>query len=204
MIIFLLLLVTAVGAVTDCGVTTDPFFQTVSYNSKFDMWHAFALVSEFDANGNRLYTTTMQHWETRSISNKCIITRTVYIPDDNSINIYQQKIHPEVGGVYLLQEYVPQQGRFVDISDCQVRKIDAWTVNVMSIWSLYRQLRVIEPHRVYHETVRTNLTETASTVTAIPPSHQSDFLKNARAAFEQGKVTEAISDPLPSFVYREK
>lgn len=203
-VLLLLLLPSCVNAVTNCGISSDPFFQTVSYNSKFDMWHAVSLVSEFGADGVRDYTEVAHHWETRSINGECIITRTVYIPEGDVINVYQQKILPAINNIYTLKEYIPQTGQFVEITDCQIRRIDAWTINVTSAWSLSRQLRVIEPHQIYHETVRTNFTETSMTVTARPPAQQNDMLKRARAAFEQGKLTETTLDPLPAFVYREE
>lgn len=44
----LLSLVACVGAVTNCGIGTDPFFATVSYNSREDMWRADAIVTDYN------------------------------------------------------------------------------------------------------------------------------------------------------------
>lgn len=188
-------------AVTNCGIGTDPFFQTVSYNSKYDMWRADSIVVEHDLSNDQVHTYTQQHWETRTINSQCIITRTVYMIMIDAVYIYQQKIFPAVEGRYQLQEYNPFTDRF-EVVDINARRIDSKTVSMLNEWVIDRQLKVDVPHQSYYETVEAHLSLTSVTCTVVLESQQNELVKLARDAYEHGADMPASAHPFPSLVFR--
>lgn len=198
-----LFLVSDVAAVTNCGIGTDPFFQTVSYGARTDMWRADSIITEYDSNKESVMTDRQQHWETRRIDKKCVISRTVYMTFGDSICIYQQKIFPAVNDVYRIEEYNPLQAVFVPV-EVEVRRVNATTIITTSDWSSERYLLIVTPHQSFFEYVDAMSARTYITFNAVGETAQDEDVKMARNAYEHGEEMEITFDPLPALVYRIK
>lgn len=178
-----------------------PLFATVSHNGSEDMWRAHSLITEYDPDGAPRDTYPQLHWETRTITTQCVLHRTVYLPVDRFVFIYRQKIFPPVENVYQVQEYLPHTGRYV-VVDCQVKRVDERTINVSSTFTLERQITVDQPHESYHERVRMDVSETSTLFAVVPPALQNVTIAEVRALFEQGRIIDAVLEPMPAFVHK--
>lgn len=199
-ILLLLLFIVGAYAVTNCGIGVDPFFATVSFNARHDMWRADAIVTDYDATGASTQTHPRHHWETRTINSRCIIKRTVFLILDGAVYVYQQKIFPPVEGAYQIQEYVPTKRQFRTV-DCHATRVNPTLINITSAWTIGRLITVVEPHYSYHENIVMSDSSTATLYTVATPTQQNDIVVAARKAFEAGELENTSEHPFPSLVF---
>jgi hypothetical protein len=190
------------AAQTNCGIGTDPFFATISYAPKTDMWRANIINIEYNDKEEQIFSSSQQHWETRYISKKCVITRTVYMIIDRNVHIYQQKIYPAVNNIYRVDEYNPLVRKFQAINN-NVQRVDANTVNITGEWMRNRQLIIDVPHHSYYERMEIAKSGVYISCTVVLPSEQDVKIRMARNAFERGTKLKVATEPFISFVYSE-
>lgn len=190
-----------VVAVTNCGIGTDPFFQTVSYNPKQEMWHASAIIFEYNEKNDTEHVDYQQHWETRTIDKQCILTRAFYMIFDENVYIHQQKIFPAENGVYRYKEYNPYLETFEDV-DIRAYRESSTVVSIISDVADQQQMIVDVPHQSFRTVAKAPQLDTYITFNVLQPSQQNEKVKMARNAYESGKEMLITDDPIACLVFR--
>ncbi len=198
--LLLALLVTTAEAVTNCGIGTDPFFATVAFSARDDMWRADAIVTDYDEQGESVQSYMQHHWESRTIDRRCVLHRGVFLPLNDAIYVYQQRIFPASDGAYRIDEYLPDRKQYRTI-DCRATRVNATKVYIESEWTSMRLITVVEPHYSYHETVRMQTTDTTTLYTAVPRSQLNPAIVAARTALDEERIEKTANFPFPSLVF---